>query len=523
MCARRVRPLKRHAAGRGEEKSTVQGVKDLAVGLAQSVLCVLPGPTQPGASVKRRDCASIATPSRRASTATSAKNAVTQTRLRTKECAFDHGVFSCQRTHALHLRVYTCALNNPEGVCATCYLRCLTRNHVRVGRIENSPPPESIQWSEHTTLADCVDDGTAEDDAHFQVPHGMIRLGSCQAGSAEGLVKLPTPGKWMIEFYVGIPQYKTPVDARPGEMGPDFFPVEDDAQTEPSDQVDVEIAGPNWDLSKGGVKTTFGNVQTSNEIPQKRLVMTFVEGDSFKFRFKFRSKQDVVNAHMFVNDGFATYVDDLVRGSHLSAGKTLEAGKGSVTGYVMNAVNGKPLLKSHRTSDGYTQDGLQLPNSNPTFELLVGSAEMKDVEVKDSGKFDVTVKAGEWTCRVSERGFMDFWDDACDVTAGETRYLPIPLSPLLNPGHARFVLTWGHEPQDLELSLTVPGGCKVDSFNRRCTGPDSFVAHVERDTSHGYGPESLAVLGFWDGEYTLRASHFGKFFFLFCLFFCLAS
>ena len=317
-----------------------------------------------------------------------------------------------------------------------------------MGRIENSPPPESIQWSEHTTLADCVDDGTAEDDAHFQVPHGMIRLGSCQAGSAEGLVKLPTPGKWMIEFYVGIPQYKTPVDARPGEMGPDFFPVEDDAQTEPSDQVDVEIAGPNWDLSKGGVKTTFGNVQTSNEIPQKRLVMTFVEGDSFKFRFKFRSKQDVVNAHMFVNDGFATYVDDLVRGSHLSAGKTLEAGKGSVTGYVMNAVNGKPLLKSHRTSDGYTQDGLQLPNSNPTFELLVGSAEMKDVEVKDSGKFDVTVKAGEWTCRVSERGFMDFWDDACDVTAGETRYLPIPLSPLLNPGHARFVLTWGHEPQD---------------------------------------------------------------------------
>ena len=93
VCARRVRPLKTLAGVRGEEKSIVQVVKDLAVGCAESVLCVLQGPTQPGAKVKRRDCALIATRSRRASTATSAKNVVIRTRLRIRGCVFDPGVF----------------------------------------------------------------------------------------------------------------------------------------------------------------------------------------------------------------------------------------------------------------------------------------------------------------------------------------------------------------------------------------------------------------------------------------------
>jgi len=160
-------------------------------------------------------------------------------------------------------------------------------------------------------------------------------------------------------------------------------------------------------------------------------------------------------------------------------------------------------------SDGYEKDKLKMPRSSPTFELLLGSAQMKDIAV-NKGKYDVTAQAAKWTCRVSETGFEDFWDDDCAITEGETRHKPIPMSPLLNPGHARFVLTWGETPKDFDISLSTPGGCQLTSFNRVCRGPDKLWARIDRDTSHGYGPETLTVLGFWDGEYILRASHFGR-------------
>jgi plastocyanin len=87
------------------------------------------------------------------------------------------------------------------------------------------------------------------------------------------------------------------------------------------------------------------------------------------------------------------------------------------------------------------------------------------------------------------------------ISAGESlSHQDVVLSPLLNPGEIRIILTWGENPEDLEAHLTGPNpdGCRHHCFywNREIPG-----ARLDTDSTRGFGPETITISGALAGVY----------------------
>ena len=79
------------------------------------------------------------------------------------------------------------------------------------------------------------------------------------------------------------------------------------------------------------------------------------------------------------------------------------------------------------------------------------------------------------------------------LASGETlTHQDLALSPVLDPGQIRIVLTWGEHPADLEAHLTAPhpDGCRSHCFywNDTISG-----ARLDLDDRAAYGPETITI------------------------------
>ena len=109
-----------------------------------------------------------------------------------------------------------------------------------------------------------------------------------------------------------------------------------------------------------------------------------------------------------------------------------------------------------------------------------------------------------------QAGMMAFYTDECELMF--EKRLKFPLSPVLKPGHARFVLTWGDQPKDLDIYLLAPHkdagepACEVNFRQKNC---HSGVVRLDRDDTQGHGPETITVDHFNHGDYVVRIDEFG--------------
>ncbi|WP_167527983.1 Ig-like domain-containing protein [Desulfosarcina alkanivorans] len=83
----------------------------------------------------------------------------------------------------------------------------------------------------------------------------------------------------------------------------------------------------------------------------------------------------------------------------------------------------------------------------------------------------------------------------------------VVLSPVLNPGEFRVVLTWGEHPMDLEAHLTAPNadGCRHHCFywNRSISG-----ASLDVDDRESFGPETITISQMDPGTYRFYVHDF---------------
>jgi hypothetical protein len=83
----------------------------------------------------------------------------------------------------------------------------------------------------------------------------------------------------------------------------------------------------------------------------------------------------------------------------------------------------------------------------------------------------------------------------------------VVLSPVLNPGQFRIVLTWGAHPADLEAHLTGPNseGCRHHCFHWNRTIPG---ATLDVDDRESYGPETITISQMDPGNYRFYVHDF---------------
>jgi hypothetical protein len=189
-----------------------------------------------------------------------------------------------------------------------------------------------------------------------------------------------------------------------------------------------------------------------------KLVFYHVVEDAqfIDFKFVWQSSNTKHHLHLFGTPGTAAYVGDLSR-PELFMSKALarlEPTAAKMKGDVVNAVDGNGIFPGAVVKSGYawSRKAVRLTlcrAQQADVKLLVGSTDMNDLALDKQGKFDVDVKAGKYACHASYPGFYTAFSDNCQVDIKEGLKQTFALCPYLNPGHGRFIMTWGEQPKDM--------------------------------------------------------------------------
>ena len=85
------------------------------------------------------------------------------------------------------------------------------------------------------------------------------------------------------------------------------------------------------------------------------------------------------------------------------------------------------------------------------------TASMSSKLLFSTGAFSLEVPGGSYKVAISKTNFVPL-STRIYVTAGKMVKLPLALSPKFSSKQARFILTWGASPKDLDMYLTTPSG-----------------------------------------------------------------
>ena len=152
----------------------------------------------------------------------------------------------------------------------------------------------------------------------------------------------------------------------------------------------------------------------------------------------------------------------------------------------INCIDGKKLGVDAVCSDGPLATGFTMA-SEVRLTVLLGDAAVWEGSLS---KGEVKVKvaappAGQrYRCVATNAGMMAFYTKFCDVGISPT--FKIALNPVLKPGEARLVLTWGAQPKDLDIYVLAPASdpaqpsCEVNYKNKECFAKSVRVCHIYR-------------------------------------------
>jgi len=114
------------------------------------------------------------------------------------------------------------------------------------------------------------------------------------------------------------------------------------------------------------------------------------------------------------------------------------------------------------------------------------------VKANGMGHFGAMLKPGKYFVFVKKSGFVGP-PVRIHLHKGVPRSrMVVGMSPRVNDGGVRFVLTWGDKPSDLDSHLDLPNNkCKVIYYKRKC---DNWgVATLDLDATRGNGPETITI------------------------------
>ena len=193
-----------------------------------------------------------------------------------------------------------------------------------------------------------------------------------------------------------------------------------------------------------------------------------------------------------------TYYLKVKKNGYLLLRVTVKARKGSTT-FCDNAL----LIKTYTGSgaaSGYIKSattGKGLKNVTVYFKKCWNNPKgttVKTARTDSKGKYTVRLKAGYYTAVCKSSSYITVYFNII-VKKGTTSNQNCSTSPAVTKGKYRAVLTWGHNPADLDSHLVSPktGGFNYHVFYARKTlgGSKSKLANLDVDDTTSYGPETI--------------------------------
>lgn len=167
-------------------------------------------------------------------------------------------------------------------------------------------------------------------------------------------------------------------------------------------------------------------------------------------------------------------------------------GQRTASGYIINAVNGGGVAATLR----FLQGG------------RYGTAKREIVSSSD-GSFTAKLEPGHYTLEISAEGFINSYEEIQVSSALDLKGLNFALSPELESGEIRIVLTWGEMPRDLDSHLvgTDSDGERVEvNFYNMKSGE---AAALDIDDRSGSGPETTTIYDM-GGNYNFQVHNFSE-------------
>lgn len=175
-----------------------------------------------------------------------------------------------------------------------------------------------------------------------------------------------------------------------------------------------------------------------------------------------------------------------------------KTGSASISGTVVNAVNGTAVANADVTvydSADYTAPAAQTSTGADGSYLVSG------------------LQPGLYTVVVSCGGYIET-DTDIRTEENETAEQNIALSPELQAGEIRIVLSWNESPNDLDSHLTgtTSSGEAVHVCYSDTSSRDGTSVSLDYDVTTGYGPETTTIVDtggsytFWVMDYEMTGT-----------------
>lgn len=125
------------------------------------------------------------------------------------------------------------------------------------------------------------------------------------------------------------------------------------------------------------------------------------------------------------------------------------------------------------------------------------------------GKFSIEVPAGKQTLSFSKASYT-IYDQTITVVKDTENPLPETVwayAPL-SAGQWRIVLTWGAEPEDLDLHLKLPETTEEVYYSHKIANDGS--ANLDVDDTESYGPETITITNQHSGDYIVFVDNYSE-------------
>lgn len=171
---------------------------------------------------------------------------------------------------------------------------------------------------------------------------------------------------------------------------------------------------------------------------------------------------------------------------------------------------------SGRVVDAF--DAYSIPNATISVYRGVNNKDgvlVTSVQADEYGYYELELAPGNYTLRTSAEGYTSATANMIIVAGSHKANQDCTLTPILNPGEIRVVLTWGEYPRDLDSHIVgpYPDGYRFHVFysSKNAFYNSERYVNLDVDDTTSYGPETTSVyMGVPGGTYTFYVHDFSN-------------